>query len=128
MRGSQGCDGGALFSDCFVFAVTGDAVIPHSGKVSVQASGRTAEAVVDLPSVSAADTEGKTSEPIDASWDEKLPPAIWVTVGLLAKDGLALQIRARRAESWRDCSFDSSTGKWSVYRPIGGALSVADVF
>lgn len=106
----------------------GDTVIPHSGKVSVRASGRTAEAVVDLPSVSSADTEGKVEGPIDSSWDEKLPPAVWVTVGLLAKDGLALQLRARRAESWRECSFDSSTEKWSVYRPVGGALTVADRF
>lgn len=94
----------------------------------MRASGRTAEAVVDLPSVSAADTEGRTSDPIDASWDERLPPAVWVTVGLLAKDGLALQLRARRAESWRECSFDSGTGKWSVYRAVGGALTVADVY
>lgn len=82
--------------------------------------------MVDLPTVNAAEVEGKTTGPIDSSWDAKLPPAVWVTVGLLAKDGVALQLRARRAESWSECSFDGSTGKWSVYRPIGGALTVAD--
>lgn len=53
---------------------------------------------------------------------EKLAAGLWVTVGLLAQDKFALQLRLKkdRAAAERD----KGSGVWNVYVPVGGAITV----
>ncbi|KAF5841932.1 hypothetical protein DUNSADRAFT_10103 [Dunaliella salina] len=50
------------------------------------------------------------------------PPIVWVTIGLLATDGLALQLKLKRADKPRER--DRVLGVWCAYHPVGGALTV----
>jgi hypothetical protein len=52
-----------------------------------------------------------------------LPPALWVTVGTLAQNGLTLQLKVKRLSQKAERR-DDVTGGWLVYAPIGGALTV----
>ena len=99
--------------------------IPSAGKLAVRVCGRAADAVVDLPTVSAEEA-GSAEGPIPSSLDAAVPPGLWVTAGLLAKDGVALQLRLRRVATWQEASLDA--GRWSLYRPAGGALTLANDF
>jgi len=47
---------------------------------------------------------------------------VWVTIGLLATDGLALQLKLKRADKPRER--DRILGVWCAYHPVGGALTV----
>ena len=57
-------------------------------QIVVQYQGHRAEAQLQLPSVAV------------RSHDDT-PPGLWLTVGLLATDGLALQLRLKRADKVR---------------------------
>lgn len=52
----------------------------------------------------------------------ELPPIVWVTVGLLAVDGIALQVKLKRDDKPKQR--DKFSGVWYCYRPVGGALTV----
>ncbi|KAK9802993.1 hypothetical protein WJX73_006147 [Symbiochloris irregularis] len=84
--------------------------LPWRSKVAVVHGGVSAEAWVELPAA-------ETRQLID-----KLPKIVWVTVGLLATDGFALQLKCRKVEA--AAHRDSALGCWCVYVPVGGALNV----
>jgi hypothetical protein len=69
-----------------------------------------AEALLQLPEV-----------PVRSAAGEK-PPVVWVNIGLLAEDGLVLQLKLKRAEKPRER--DKVAGVWYAYHPVGGALTV----
>lgn len=52
----------------------------------------------------------------------ELPSVVWVTVGLLAVDGIALQVKLKRDDKPKQR--DRVSGVWYCYRPVGGALTV----
>jgi hypothetical protein len=54
-----------------------------------------------------------------------LPPALWVTVGTLRGEGLALQLKVRRLDRAEERG-GGGGGAWCAYTPVGGALSVRD--
>jgi hypothetical protein len=69
-----------------------------------------AEALLSLPA------------PSSAACIPEAPEGLWLTCGLLAADGLALQLRLRRHEAGK--RRDRVGGCWAVYQPVGGALSL----
>ncbi|GAX77785.1 hypothetical protein CEUSTIGMA_g5228.t1 [Chlamydomonas eustigma] len=98
---------------------TGNQPLPSSGKivVKVQLPGPApsdslaiAEALLQLP-------EASLREEVS-----ELPPIVWLTVGLLASDGIALQLKLRRADKAQQR--DRISGVWYAYHPCGGALTV----
>ena len=58
-------------------------------QIVVRCQGRKAEALLQLPSIAL------------RSLDDDTPAGLWLTVGLLATDGLALQLRLKRAAKVR---------------------------
>ncbi|KAF8056136.1 Zmynd10 [Scenedesmus sp. PABB004] len=84
--------------------------LPTHGKVAVHFMGAVAEALLTLPEV-----------PLRGSDGCGAPAALWLTVGLLAADGFALQLRLKRAE--RPSERDRQAG-WFAYHPVGGAITV----
>ncbi len=60
--------------------------LPATGKVVVRHAGAAAEALLSLPA------------PAVRSGAQEGPSGLWLTVGLLAADGLALQLRLTRAD------------------------------
>ena len=84
--------------------------LPCEGKIVARFRGRRAAALLQLPSVAV------RSLAADA------PAGLWVTVGLLAADGVALQLRLRRAD--RPVERDAATGAWCAYHVAGGAVTL----
>ena len=50
-----------------------------------------------------------------------LPPSLWVTLGSLTTDGVALQLNLERDGAGR--AVKGGGGGWSGYRVVGGALA-----
>ncbi|KAK9825800.1 hypothetical protein WJX74_008414 [Apatococcus lobatus] len=86
--------------------------LPACGKLMVRYSGASATAAVELPA------------PATRASATELPQALWVTAGLLATDGLVLQLKLRQKERLKDR--DRLAGTWYAYEPVGGAITVAD--
>ncbi|KAK9815647.1 hypothetical protein WJX72_007380 [[Myrmecia] bisecta] len=86
--------------------------LPGKGKVTVRHGQHRAEALLELPSP---ETREATAQ---------LPLVIWLTVGLLATDGFALQLKLKRAE--KATHRDKLAGVWYVYHPVGGAITLLD--
>ena len=84
--------------------------MPHVGRVLVKYAGKQCEALVDLPAP-------ETKE--DA---KRVPPVVWLTVGLLATDGVVLQLKLKRNDAALEK--DKQSGVYHVYYPVGGALTV----
>ncbi|MEW5307426.1 MAG: hypothetical protein WDW36_009824 [Sanguina aurantia] len=83
---------------------------PSNGKVSVRhGSSLLAEALLSLPEV-----------PVRSVNDG--PAALWVTVGLLATEGMALQLKMKKADVPKER--DRSEGVWYAYHPVGGAVTL----
>ena len=72
---------------------------------------KSAEAILTLPVSPTKDTSA-------------LAPVIWLTIGLFATDGFALQLKLKKAE--RPTQRNETEGSWKVYHPVGGAINVAD--
>lgn len=87
---------------------------PSNGRVVVRHGTVSAENVLDLP---AAQTRSKD----DLS---AIPAGMWLTIGLLAQDGLAMQVRLKRSAEPSDR--DKAEGTWHVYHAVGGALTLLD--
>jgi hypothetical protein len=51
--------------------------------------------------------------------------AMWVTVGLLARDGFALQVKLKKTKGVHEAYRCGKTGLYYIYEPAGGALTVA---
>ena len=83
----------------------------HFEQVS-RPAGRVAEALLELP------TAGTRDEAAG------LPQVIWLTVGLLAADGFALQLKLKKAPKPKER--DAVSGTWYCYHAVGGALTIAD--
>eukprot|EP00775_Hariotina_reticulata_P002322 gene2322-2630_t len=75
--------------------------------------GSVAEALLQLPEVP---LRGSVGEDADA------PAALWLTVGLLAADGFALQLKLRKSDKPTDR--DRVEGSWCAYHAVGGAVTV----
>lgn len=92
--------------------------LPATGKVVVKVGGASArgggplmaQALLQLPEVPVRSAAGAQ------------PPVVWVNIGLLAEDGVVLQLKLKRAEKPRER--DRVAGVWYAYHPVGGALTV----
>lgn len=82
---------------------------PAKGKILVKHQGKSVEALLDLPA------------PITKD-DKEHPAVLWVTVGILAADGLAVQIKLKKAD--QPTIKDKQAGVYWVYYPAGGAVTV----
>lgn len=87
--------------------------LPTTGKLVVRHGGRTAEALLSLPAASS------KAEAAAA------PSGLWLTAGLLAQDGFALQLKLKRTEAPKER--DKQEGNWYIYHPVGGAITLADL-
>jgi hypothetical protein len=95
-------------------------LFPPSGRLVATVADRALEATFDLPEP-AAGGAGSTAGLA------ALPACLWLTVGLLAADGAALQLRLRRVARAARCAGGgggSGGGGWAVYECVGGALTV----
>ncbi len=70
-----------------------------------------AEALLQLPDI-----------PVKSLAGDK-PPVVWVNIGLLAEDGLVLQLKLKRGDASQH-ERDKTSGSWYAYQPAGGALTV----
>lgn len=73
---------------------------------------RLAEALLQLPDIPTKSVAGEK------------PPIVWVNVGILADEGLVLQLKLKRAEGNTGHERDKIAGGWYSYHPMGGALTV----
>ncbi|GAB4819300.1 hypothetical protein N2152v2_006346 [Parachlorella kessleri] len=87
--------------------------LPSQGKLAVVVAGHTCQASLELP---ASETKNTSA----------LAPAVWLTVGSLAGDGMALQLKLKRLD--KPSERDKVQGLWYPYVPVAGALSVRDGF
>jgi hypothetical protein len=117
-------------------AASADTPAPHDGKVAVTFGTIRAEALLDLPApggrVGAAirgggavdrGTPAEESEALEAM--SSLPSALWVTVGLLARDGFAAQLKLKKTAGVHEAYRCLKTGKYWVYEPSGGFITIA---
>ena len=85
---------------------------PSLGRVVARHKDSTAEALLELPAA-----ETKSQDDLHA-----VPAGIWVTIGLLAQDGFALQVRLKRTP--RPSKRDKTEGTWRLYHAVGGAITM----
>ncbi|WIA29347.1 hypothetical protein OEZ86_011852 [Tetradesmus obliquus] len=112
---SEACsllDGGGA-DEAAVLAAPIRVVCSRQGKVAVHFMGSVAEALLQLPEVPLRSSTAADGGP---------PPGLWLTVGLLAADGFALQLRLKKAD--RPTERDRTEGTWFAYHPVGGAITV----
>ncbi|GIL46757.1 hypothetical protein Vafri_3666 [Volvox africanus] len=83
--------------------------LPANGKAVVRWGNLTAEALLQLPELPTRSSEEGAA-------------ALWVTVGLLAVDGLVLQVKLKKAPKPKER--DRVAGVWYAYHPVAGALTV----
>lgn len=81
--------------------------LPSTGKVHVVHGDLSAEALLQLPILAMKTSEG--------------PAALWITVGLLAADGFALQLKLKKADKPKER--DAIEGVWFGYHAVGGAIT-----
>ena len=89
-------------------------LFPPAGRLLASVAGRALEATFQLP----------CGEAGGASLSA-LPPAVWLTAGLLATDGAALQLRLRRVGG-DGADAVRVGGGWAAYACVGGALTVKE--
>jgi hypothetical protein len=87
---------------------------PSNGRAVATHNGSTAEALLELPTPAT-----KAKDDMHA-----IPAGLWVTIGLLAQDKLALQLRLKCCEQARER--DKEGGTWHVYHATGGAITVLE--
>ena len=83
---------------------------PANGRIAVCHGDKSAEALLELPSPSTKSDESLAG----------IPAGVWLTVGLLAQDGFALQLKLKRTTAPRE----RDEGVWYVYHVVGGAITV----
>jgi hypothetical protein len=76
------------------------------------------DALLELPSPAARGADA------DAEAWRAAPGVVWVTLGSLARDGFALQLRLARVASPAATALDGLTGALMLYRLAGGALTL----
>lgn len=94
------------------------ALLPPAGRLLTTVAGRALEATYELPGVGEGAAGGGGRAGLDS-----LPPGVWVTAGLLAADGVALQLRLKRVGG-ADAKRAPGGAGWAVYVCVGGALTV----
>ena len=108
--------------------------VPHNGKVTATYGRTRAEALLDLPAPGRmhADVYGGNGvgggDADEAEATEAMggmPSGVWVTVGLLARDGFALQIKLKKTKGVHEAYRCAKTGLYYIYEPAGGALTIA---
>jgi hypothetical protein len=87
---------------------------PSKGRIAVCHGSSSAEAILELPFAST-----KSTDEVG-----KAPAAIWVTVGLLAQDKFALQLKLKRTS--RPTERDTASGTWHLYKAVAGAITTLD--
>lgn len=107
---------------------------PHDGKVTVTFGTARAEALLDLPAPGRvrADVSGGGVDRGTAAEEAEalaamaaLPNAMWVTVGLLARDGFAAQLKLKKTPGVHEAYRCAKTGVYWVYEPSGGFVTAA---
>ena len=107
---------------------------PHDGKVTVTFGTARAEALLDLPAPGRvrADVSGGGVDRGTAAEEAEalaamaaLPNAMWVTVGLLARDGFAAQLKLKKTPGVHEAYRCAKTGVYWVYEPSGGFVTTA---
>lgn len=113
-HGLQGESGTAVLGERWTLKpLTGcGEVLPTNGRIAVCFQNSSAQALLQLPC-----STSKDRQEISA-----LPQGAWVTVGLLAQDGFALQLRLKRVPGSE--IRNRETGIWHMYCPVGGALTI----
>jgi hypothetical protein len=76
------------------------------------------DALLDLPAPAAA--RGAAA---DEAW-RAAPHVLWVTLGSLARDGFAVQLRLARVDAPGAAGIDGNTGALTLYRAAGGAVTL----
>ena len=87
--------------------------LPSQGHAEVTTRGKTATAKLDLPLVKSLKQDGTL---LDADQRE-LPKAAWITMGVLSKDGVVLQVKVKRMTKPSEDERDSNTGAYRLYTP-----------
>ena len=77
------------------------------------------EAALELPPLTADGGDAAA----EAAWNAA-PAVVWATLGALARDGFALQLRLARVEAPRAAAVDGESGRLMLYRLAGGALTL----
>ena len=85
---------------------------PNKGRVAVCYGSASGQALLELPCAA-------TKQAADM---DSLAAGLWVTVGLLAQDKFALQLRLKKVRAAAER--DKEAGVWNVYVPVGGAITV----
>ncbi len=93
--------------------------IPPAARVSCSLGA--ADALVELPAPPVA--PGGAAAVEEATW-RAAPAVVWATLGSLARDGFALQLRLARVDSAAAAGVDGVSGCASLYRLAGGALTL----
>lgn len=116
--------------------------VPHNGKITATFGRTRAEALLDLPAPGRLHADvyggggavgdgpgmsrgGGADEAEAAETMKAMATAMWVTVGLLARDGFALQVKLKKTKGVHEAYRCGKTGLYYVYEPAGGAITVA---
>ena len=98
--------------------------LPFDAHAHVEYRGRSADAKLELPKFASLDLSSSDADAtIDASGASSLPKSLWVTVGLLATEGLAVQLKLKRAKRVRAAHCDAASGELYLYEVAGGAVT-----
>ncbi len=97
--------------------------LPFDGAACVEYRGRTADAALELPSHAVLDVPSGDDASIDVVGADKLPKSLWVTVGLLATEGVAVQLKLKRRKTVAARHCDRASGKLYLYDISGGAVT-----
>lgn len=126
---------------------------PHDGKVTVTFGTTMCEALLDLPApgrvradvvggglgiggggigiggggigIGGGINRGSLKEETEAlAQMQTLPSAMWVTVGLLARDGFAAQLKLKKTPGVHEAYRCARSGVYWVYEPAGGFMTV----
>jgi hypothetical protein len=89
----------------------GQPLLAPSAAAAADSAPLIAQALLALPEI-----------PVQSVSGQK-PPVVWVNVGLLAEDGMVLQLKLRRGEK-QVSERDRLSGVWYAYQPVGGALTL----
>eukprot|EP00958_Prasinococcus_capsulatus_P018851 scaffold2254_cov393-Prasinococcus_capsulatus_cf.AAC.19 len=88
--------------------------LPPEGKLLVKYGDTTAQGIFTLPTCQKDNIQAAAHH----------PSVMWLTVGLLATDGFAVQVKTMKMHSPAHAPYDSVTSKVYLYRLQGGAITV----
>lgn len=87
---------------------------PSHGRIVVRHGDASAECTLELPAA-----QTRSCDDLEA-----LPKGMWITIGRLGENGLALQLRLKRTAE--PSERDKAEGTWHVYHVIRGVVTLRD--